>query len=513
MRRYCDNLWEIVGFTQEDAKHFIYKYFRKMEQLANRLLEEIRSRSDLRQLISNPLNTTLLCILCEDFQKDFPESRTELYIEIVKCVLRRYEEKKGFSSDNEDIIEIYEEELRSLGRIALQSLLKGELYIEERKLNGNNFKAVKKFGFLSVQSGGTKRKPCFRYGFLHKSFQEFFAGFHLALKYVREEDEAEIAIIDERFLGELQQVFLYICGVAIMQSEETAKRLLRKITAHVHVLSANSKEVRRSIELALCLIEECGKFEKSLQSQLLRDFGTHLQLKACTLEMIPRLNFFLESLSSNTFLTELHLTKSSASVVRPDLWIGRSRLSSALLTDLDLRPSPVNLLWNCRKMDGKEIALLSKTLSVNRTLTYLNLCGNDIHASGAASLSQALSVNTALTRLNLECNYVGASGVASLSEALSVNTSLTHLNLEWNLAHESGAASLSQALSVNTTLTHLNLNWNFVGASGAASLSQALSVNTTLTHLNLVSNDIGESGAASLSGSFSQYYIDAFELG
>ena len=156
MRRYCDNLWEIVGFTQEDAKHFIYKYFRKMEQLANRLLKEIRSRSDLRQLISNPLNTTLLCILCEEA---FPESRTELYIEIVKCVLRRYEEKKGFSSDNEDIIEIYEEELRSLGRIALQSLLKGELYIEERKLNGNNFKAVKKFGFLSVQSGGTKRKP------------------------------------------------------------------------------------------------------------------------------------------------------------------------------------------------------------------------------------------------------------------------------------------------------------------------------------------------------------------
>ena len=180
MRRYCDNLWEIVGFTQKDAEHFIYKYFRNMEHLAKRLLQEIRSRSDLRQLTSNPLNTTLLCLLCEDFEEAFPESRTQLYIEIVKCVLRRYEEKKGFSSNNEDLIEVYEEELRCLGRIALQSLLKGELYIEESKVNAKHFEAVKKFGLLSVQSGGSKRKPCFRYGFLHKSFQEFFAGFHLA---------------------------------------------------------------------------------------------------------------------------------------------------------------------------------------------------------------------------------------------------------------------------------------------------------------------------------------------
>ena len=269
MRCYCDNLWEIVGFTQEDAEHFIYKHFREMEHLANRLLKEIRLRSDLRQLISNPLNTALLCILCEDFQKDFPESRTQLYIEIVKCVLRRYEEKEGFSSNNEDIIEVYEEELRSLGRIALQSLLKGELYIEESKVNGMNFKTIKRFGFLSIQPGGSKRKSCFHYGFLHKSFQEFFAGFHLALTNLREEDEAEITIIDKRFLGELQQVFLHICGLTAMHSEENAKRLLRKITAHVNMLSAKVNEVRWNIELAFCLIEECGKCKKSLQSQLL----------------------------------------------------------------------------------------------------------------------------------------------------------------------------------------------------------------------------------------------------
>ena len=62
---------------------------------------------------------------------------------------------------------------------------------KKRKVNGMNFKTVKRFGFLSIQPGGSKRKPCFHYGFLHKSFQEFFAGFHLALTNLREEDEAE----------------------------------------------------------------------------------------------------------------------------------------------------------------------------------------------------------------------------------------------------------------------------------------------------------------------------------
>ena len=57
-------------------------------------------------------------------------------------------------------------------------------------------------------------------------------------------------------MGVLKQVFLYICGVAI-QSEENAKRLLRKITAHVNMLSAKVEEVRRVIEFAFYLIEEC----------------------------------------------------------------------------------------------------------------------------------------------------------------------------------------------------------------------------------------------------------------
>ena len=298
---------------------------------------------------------------------------------------------------------------------------------------------------MSVQSGGSKRKPCFRYGFLHKSFQEFFAVFHLALNILREDEEAEIALIDKRFLGELKQVLLYICGVVAMKSEETAKFLIQKITAHVNRVRANFKRVRRIIKLTFCLIEECGKCNKSLRSQLLHEFGAHLELEVCTLEMIPRLDFFLESLSCKTFLTGLDLIP-----------IFRNFESVGLV------------------ISDKGIALLSQALSVITTLTHLNLGNNLIVDSGAASLSQALSVNTSLTHLNLDVNKIGASGAVFLSQALSVNTTLTYLNLGNNEIDDSGAEHLSQALSVNTSLTHLNLDVNKIGASGAVFLSLRL---------------------------------------
>ena len=45
VRRFCDTLWEIVGFTKEDAEDFIRKYFKniKKEHLAEKLIAKIWS--------------------------------------------------------------------------------------------------------------------------------------------------------------------------------------------------------------------------------------------------------------------------------------------------------------------------------------------------------------------------------------------------------------------------------------------------------------------------------------
>ena len=174
IRRYTDTLLEIVGFTTADAKCFVRKYFQHSEHLAETLVAELGSEN-LNELTRNPLNALLLCVIFEDFNGVFPKSRTQLYIEIVLFVLRRYESKNGLSNSGKDLLLVYKKELMTLGKMALDSLRKELLYFEDDRTDFKQSLIVK-FGFLSIQAGGRKRAPCHRYGFFHKSFQEFFSA-------------------------------------------------------------------------------------------------------------------------------------------------------------------------------------------------------------------------------------------------------------------------------------------------------------------------------------------------
>ena len=283
VRPYCDALWEIVGFTKEDAKSFIRKYFKGKEYLAEKLIERLKlpeyddddPLKTLGELTKNPLITALLCCLFEDFEGVPPISRTELYLEIVAVVLRRYEEKNGLRSSNEDLISGYKEELLHLGSFALESLLKGESYFEKEV---DTVKLIN-FGFLSSQEGGAKRKPCTRFVFLHKSFQEFFAGLFLAFQVINKERDFTSVVDDKRFLDELRQVFLFMYGIIASRSEETAVSLISGIAKKI-----NSAGHRGYMRLAReCLLESSNSsVEESLKTRLVCSFRENLDKSLLT---------------------------------------------------------------------------------------------------------------------------------------------------------------------------------------------------------------------------------------
>ena len=189
IRKVCDTLLEIKGFTYQDSKEYIHKYFAGKEDLAKKLLDKIQNEKRLKEMTANPLNTALLCLLCEDFQGILPESRTQLYLEIVHCVLVRYSKKKGLPVENEDLIKIYNDDLKHLGSIALNCLYEDSMYFEDKKLakKGDDLPG---FAFLSAQPGSSKRRPCMCYGFAHKSFQEFFAAHYLCCQLVSKRNQS-----------------------------------------------------------------------------------------------------------------------------------------------------------------------------------------------------------------------------------------------------------------------------------------------------------------------------------
>ena len=475
---HCHTLWEIVGFTKEDSKSFIRKYFQGKDHLAEKFIKYYVEDwyadpldRGLADLAKNPLNLTLLCCIFEDSKNVFHQGRTRLYIEIVLLVLRRYEEKNGLESNNDqDLISVYSEKLKLLGRLSLHSLHERKWYFEKEK-------DIDNFGFLSFQQGGTKSKPCTRCVFSHKSFQEFFAGFYLAFQVIDGQTDFADVLTDERYLKELKDVFLVMSGIIAFKREEIGEFILISMAKHISgLLRTSHQKVKSFMTLACACVFECdaslvkGKW-KDRERRLTcfeYTFGTHLDMSSLT-------EVDLSSAEINDF---------GAAVISVVL----ERNSS--LTHLDLS-------FNCIHEDVA--SLLSKALKANSSLTSLNLEGNVIGEDGASSLSKALKANSSLTDLNLSDNRIGDNGASFLSQALKANSSLTNLNLSINSIGDAGASSLSKALKANSSLTNLNLSFSKIGDAGASSLSKALKANSSLTDLDLRDNSIGDSGASCLS--------------
>ena len=489
VRPYTDTLLEIVGFTTIDAEFYVRKYFQGAEHLATELISKVQFDEDLGELTRNPLNTLLLCVIFEDLKGILPTNRTQLYVEIVLFILRRHESKNGLSNSGKDLLLVYKKELMILGETALDSLRKQELYFDDYKEDIKKSLLIK-FGFLSVQSGGSKRAPCDRYGFFHKSFQEFFSGYFLAFSVIDDVTKSHSILTNESYMVEFFHVFKFMIGIVALRSEETAVSIVQSIASILNETGNKSDKFASNLVVAHTLIDEFKTCSGDLYTKLVRTFGeslqwSHVETKSSIFLNIEFLKMFYEALRVNTSLYSLNLIYSSIGDE------GANSLAQALRVNISL--SYLNLMDNFIGDEGANS--LAQALRVNTSLTSLNLMDNSIGDEGAYSLAQALRVNTSLSSLNLMDNSIGNEGAYSLAQALRVNTSLSSLKLGSNFIGDEGASSLAQALIVNTSLFSLNLRSNFIGDEGANSLAQALKVNTSLTLLNLVDNSICYKGA------------------
>ena len=472
VRPYTDSLLEIVGFTTTDAECFIRKYFQQLkehaeiaEHLAEKLISRVRCDMVLRELTRNPSNTYLLCVIFEDLKGILPNNISQLYTQVVLFILRRYESKNGLSSKGEDLLLVYKKELMILGRIALDSLREGELYFEDHKGDIKE-SLLMKFGFLSIQSGGSKRARCERYGFSQKSFQEFFSGYFLGISVIDGDTKFHSLLTDTQYMGELLQVLKFMIGIVAQRSEGTAVSMVHTIASVVNATGGTSGTYDSYLWLAHYLINEWKTCSTDLYQKLVHTFGRSLKLvdmvvrHVCSCRNNEYIGTFFRALSVNSTVTKLKV-----------------------------------LDW---AFSTEATNLLTLVLRVNTTLSSLDLSNNSIGNEGGNSRAQVLSVNTSLTSLNLHYNFNGDDGANSLAQALRVNTSLTSLNLCSNSIGDEGANSLAQALRVNTSLSSLDLRSNSIGDEGANSLAEALIVNTSLSSLDLGYNSIGDEGANSL---------------
>ena len=487
VRKYCDTLLEVEGFTEDDAETFIFKYFKTSEHLAQKLIFQLRNDKNLKDMAANPLNTALLCLVCEEFEGVFPESRTMLYMEIIQCVLRRYRAKKEIPENGDDLVELYETQLKHLGSIALKGLLEDNLDFDEKEFGKHAASDLPGFGFLSVQPGGSKLRPTRRYGFLHKSFQEFFAGFYLCCQLISEEISTDSIAADRRYHHQLKEVLLFTFGMLAARCEETAVALIRSIATQLN--QEVNEDIADYLIVVLKCINECKNDNSNFKVKLAHAFGTFLKIQSIFLQNKNINNFIAVILASvlkaNTTVKNLDLSGNNIGDAGA-AGLGEGLKCTTSLSELDLSHNNVG---------AAGAAGLGEALKCNTSLAVLHLSHNNIGAAGAAGLGEGLKCTTSLSELDLSHNNVGAAGAAGLGEALKCNTSLAVLHLSHNNIGAAGAAGLGEGLKCTTSLAVLHLSHNNIGAAG---LGEGLKCSTSLLELDLLNNNIGDAGAAGL---------------
>ena len=514
--KFCDTLLQIEGFASENSHNYIMHYFKDLEAQGQNLLQDIKQSIELGELIANPLFTAMLCLVYEDLNGGLPLSKTQLYLEITECILKRFCQKQGLSHNNDDLTEVFKEELEQLGSIALKALKKDKMHIEDSEFPGTTGKSPL-FEFLSVQSNSSKRRSHTCYQFSHKSFQEFFAGLYLSNQILKGETDFETLLANERRnFKSLEPVLLFTVGIICHKSENGALSLLHIIIKKANLFK-NCNLQNFYLCFALKCIGECSTENSGLRSQMINVLGTNLELQEIIISdnSFP-IKLFLEALQVNSTLTCLFIMVpvmgdqsivSLANMLQVNKTLTTVRIDAegffSAHTVQQLADSlMVNKTLNCLMFMGNAwgndaVRILAGYMKRSESLSSLDLnyCG-DIGDAGATALAEVLRTSTTLNSLGLWNNPgIGNPSVTSLCEALKVNTTLSSLNLSGTGISDAGVLSLVEVLKTNTSsLTSLLLSDIKISHQSLKSIAEVLRVNSTLKDLKFEGNKVGVGG-------------------
>ena len=535
VRRYCDVLFEIVGYNYNDVKSYIKKYFSSHEDqsLADKLIEQLKEDRSLRALTVNPLNTALLCLLCEETGGVFFSTRTKMYDGLVSCALRRHFAKTGISLGDDDPMERCSKALIQMGKIAFETLLRTQLHFSQDEVKSQSTLDFLRLPFFSLELSVSKIRPTPCYSFTHKTFQEYFAALYLTHQLLSGEEGKE-RLLDELSPIDNWQVWEFLITMVSSKSAEAAinvvsrlcaflcrQRSQRLIDDDVDVIveipeekpyywdrnlmrwGSNEHTLNDVVRKTLDLIVECEDgdnelkdYQRKMVHVLARCFPLEkmvLPLSASTFSVDTEYLKFNDSLTDLRIDGDLDLLL-AATIVHvfnfKEKLVHFSLLNEKML---DMPPpvaNPMHLFFS-RKM------LVAEVFQPGSFLTQIKMRAVWISDEGCQSVAEFLQTNRSLTHLSLRFAMISNRGAEALGNALQSNCTLTHLSLPENKISGVGAAALSTGLQSNSVLMYLDLSWNVDGDSIAMALASALESNCALRCL-FVKDMIGPRGFLAL---------------
>ena len=522
VRKYCDKLLEIDGFSDESRNSFIDKYFTSNIDLAQKLQEKIRTSTEnnLQSLATNPLNALLLCVVFEDNKGDLPTTVTELYENIVKCIWERYCKRKG----QEEKLDSFKKAMETLGELAYKCLIEDDtLYFRESMLKDDVQRQCTNMGFSYKDDISTKiLKPDNAYWFLHKTFQEYFAAYYCV--YIEKEiDMSKLCHYTPTDGAKFIQVLKFLSSMLQKESAEHHKKIIAQLASRIsqnvecesdvgldimcQVLSENKLDkdlagaVKTFIQEDLTVIRMKRESYYSIMPHILKLLGTGGEDK----ETLKLRTLHFENFNDDTEWLRLIYKALMKNLVVEMMRLWRCKLDETFLQQMlsgNSTLQSLSLSWTSNMTYGA-VNTLAKGLCKNSTLsglylTDINLGEHDEPSSEFTGMVEMFQTNVTLKTLWLNDNPLGSGGVTWIAEALGSNQGLEELSLKETECDDEGAAALAKMLRMNKTLEQLvlcngpdNLEYskNSIGDKGATALADVLKqYNSSLRELHLCNN-------------------------
>ncbi|XP_064870725.1 NLR family CARD domain-containing protein 3-like isoform X3 [Oncorhynchus nerka] len=460
-----DQVTEVRGFNDPQKEEYFRKRFSD-EDLASRIISHIKTSRSLHIMCHIPvfcwISATVLEHMLKHKREEVPKTLTEMYTHLVVFHTKQKNEKYLRK----------EESILSLGELAFQQLVKGNLifYEEDLKEAGIDVNEASLYSGLCTQ---IFKEECGLYQdkvycFVHLSIQEFLAAVYVFISFINN---------NENLMAEPQSTSRNIFALVRDKPEVTFYK-----SAVDKALQSETGNLDLFLRFLLGLSLESN--QKHLQG-LLTKTGSSSQSHEETVKYIKEkirenpspercINLFhcLNELNDHSLVEEIQSYLRSGSLSEAKLSHAQwSALVFVLLTsekELDV--------FDLKKYSRSEEGLL-RLLPVVKASRAALLSGCGVTEKSCASLVSALKSNPShLRELDLTNNDLKDSGVKLLFAGLgNPHCKLETLRLSRCQVTEEGCASLVSALKSNPShLRELDLSYNHPGDSGVRLLSARL---------------------------------------